>query len=298
MLTSYAACKRKFQYEYLEHLTPPQLSIHLHAGSCFARGLEVARKAFYAEGRSVEDSILAGGQALLAEWGDYIPPDPGSPKRLERMIQGLGAYFREYPMHSDHIQPWKDEAGNPMIEYSFAHPIDVKHPTTGEPILYTGRFDMVGDYNGGCYAEDDKTTSQLGNAWLKNWHLRSQFTGYTWALQQDGYPCMGAIVRGQSFLKTSFGFAEVLELRANWMVESWYEQMCRRIERIKELWVTGIWDQNLDQSCASYGGCGFQKLCTVQNWESWVEGEYVRLRWNPVTGEREPVLPLSQEKTS
>lgn len=289
MLTSYAACARKFQYEYLEHFTAPKTSIHLHAGSCFAKGLEVARQAFYIEGKPVEEAMLAGGNALLAEWGDYEPDDPDSPKRLERMIQGLGAYFREYPPFTDHVQPWKDQTGTAMIEYSFAHPIEVNHPESGEPLLYTGRFDMVGDYNSGCYAADDKTTGQLGASWLKNWHLRSQFTGYTWALQQDGYPCQGAIVRGQSFLKTKFGFAEVLELRSSWMVEQWYEQMIRRIERIKELWESGIWDQDLDSACASYGGCSFQRLCQVRDWHDWAEGEYVRLRWNPVLGEREKV---------
>jgi len=254
MLTSFAACNRKFQYEYLEHFTSPHLSIHLHAGGCFARGLEVARKAFYQDQLPAAEAIEKGGYALVEQWGEYEPFDPTSPKRLERMIMGLGEYFRQYPMFSDHIQPWKDESGLAMVEHSFAIPIPVDHPTTDEPILYTGRFDMVGEYNAGCYVLDDKTTGQLGASWLKNWHMRSQFTGYTWALLQEGYPCLGAIVRGQSFLKTKFGFAEVLELRPNWQIEEWFQQMIRRIVRIKELWDHGFWDQNLDHSCAAYGG--------------------------------------------
>jgi len=251
MLTSFAACPRKFQYEYLEHFTSPYLSIHLHAGGAFARALEVARRTFYTEHQSVEDSIFAGGQALVTFWGDYEPLDSTSPKRLERMIQGLGEYFRTYPMFTDHIQPWKDSSGVPMIEHSFAIPLPLEHPTTKEPILYTGRFDMVGEFNSGCYVLDDKTTGQLGASWLKNWHMRSQFTGYVWALQNEGYPCQGAIVRGQSFLKTKFGFAEVLELRSQWMIEEWYEQMLRRIQRMIEIWDHGFWDQNLDSSCTN-----------------------------------------------
>ncbi len=289
MLTSFAACDRKFQYQYLEHFVPPKLSIHLHAGGAFAKGLETSRRAFYSEGLGLDASLLAGGNAILEFWGDYEPFDPNDNKRLERVVIGLGAYFREYPPMTDSVQPWKDASGAPMIEYSFAFPIEVDHPVTGEPLLYTGRFDMVGEYNSGCYVLDDKTTGQLGASWLKNWHLRSQFTGYAWALIQDGFPCLGAIVRGQSFLKAKFGFAEVLELRTNWQIAQWYEQMIRRVERIKELWATGIWDQDLDSACAAYGGCGFQKLCLVKNWEDWAEGEFIRQRWNPVKGEREDV---------
>ena len=287
MRTSFVNCPRKFQFEYLEHFTPPKTSIHLHAGACFARGLEVTRKTFYVEGQGAKESLLAGGLAIVEEWGDYEPFEPDHNKRLERVVQALGAYFTEYPMASDHVQPWKDQAGIPMIEYSFAHPLDIEHPDTGQPILYTGRFDMLGEYNAGCYCDDEKTTGQLGASWLKNWHLRSQFTGYTWAARVDGFPCNGAIVRGISLLKRSFGHAEVIELRADWQIEQWYDQLIRDISRMKRCWEEGFFDQNLDQACAAYGGCGFQRLCSVKNWEQWASQDFIRQKWNPVTGERE-----------
>jgi len=39
-------------------------------------------------------------------------------------------------------------------------------------------MDMIVDFAGGRYGEDDKTTSSLGASWAKQWDMRSQFTGY------------------------------------------------------------------------------------------------------------------------
>src|SRR3990172_5087025 len=97
------------------------------------------------------------------------------------------------------------------IEFSFAAAIpEVKHPETGDPILFCGRFDQLAEYNKMLFVEDEKTTTSLGEQWRNNWDLDSQFTGYVWGAKQFGLPVVGAIVRGIGLLKTKTTHQEVI----------------------------------------------------------------------------------------
>ena len=287
MRGTYRDCPQKFYQNYILHRQTPGTNINLLFGGCFAKALEVVRDAFTTEGLPIEEALVAGATEARAMWGDFQPPE-GKNKTLPRLVEAIAEYFHEYPPYSDHIQPWR-AGGKPCIEFSFSYPIDVKHPVTDEPILIAGRCDMVGDYHGACYAVDEKTTTQLGPSWLKQWHLRGQFTCYTWALLQAGFPAVGAIVRGMSILKTKFGHAEVLELRPQWMIDRWYEQFCYDVEDMIRDWKRGYWSWDLNSSCSDYGGCSYLGLCTVKNPDEWAKSEYEIRRWNPVKGEEEEV---------
>jgi len=287
MRATYRACPQKFYQEYILNRKRPGISVDLHFGGCFAKAMEIIRTAFYQDGKSLEESMMLGATEAIGMWGDFVPPEKKN-KTLPRLVEAIAEYFQEYPPLSDHIQPWR-AAGKPCIEFSFAEPIDIKHPTTGNPILIAGRCDMVGDYHGGCYPVDEKTTTQLGPSWLKQWHLRGQFTCYTWACKRAGYPAIGAIVRGMSILKKSFGHAEVLELRPQWMIDRWYVQFCDDVESMIRDWERGYWSWDLDKACADYGGCAYQDLCRVENPEPFAKTEYEIRKWNPVIGKEEKV---------
>ena len=47
MMSSFRNCPMSFNLEYLQHWKSQMPNVHLHAGACFASGLEVARDAFY-----------------------------------------------------------------------------------------------------------------------------------------------------------------------------------------------------------------------------------------------------------
>ena len=55
MLASFQSCPQKCFRTYLEHWKPKAESVHLVAGGAFARGVEVARKAFYEQGWAQEN---------------------------------------------------------------------------------------------------------------------------------------------------------------------------------------------------------------------------------------------------
>lgn len=277
-----ASCHTKAYYSFGRKLGPKLGSVDLIAGGAFAKGLEVVRLLYYGKQATFPEALEHGMLAAVESYGNFQTPEGKDQKSVVRVVQALEAYFQQYPPDTDHIQPMYDSNGKPMVEFTFGIPLPITHPDSGEPIIYAGRFDMVGLYNDQIFCVDEKTTSQLGPTWPAKWNLRSQFTGYTWACQQYGKPAVGAIVRGVSFLKDKFGHSEAIQQRPQWMIDQWYEQLLRDIEGWKRDYVEGWYDQDFNDACAEYGGCPFQRLCTSAEPENWIEGHYAVRDWDPL----------------
>lgn len=284
ILSTFRSCPHKFFRQYVEHWKSKAQSVHLVAGGAFASGIEKAREAFYVLGADPAEAEAAGIVALIAHYGDFQPPAE-SAKSLERMIGALEFYFSHYPLGADGANPIKLPSGRLGIEYSFAEPLPVTHPVTGDPILYTGRSDMIAERLGGVYAYDEKTTSSLGASWGRQWEMRSQFTGYIWAAAQQGIKVTGAIVRGVSILKTKYDTLEVPTNRGEYEVSRWLDQTCRDIERMKRMWEEGHWDFALDGACTEYGGCPFVPVCKSPTPENWLPVNFTQRVWDPLARE-------------
>lgn len=288
MIRSFRACPHRFFWEYVEHWKPANESVHLRAGGAYAAGLEAARKAFYEMGMAEEDCIALGLAKLISVYGDFECP-ADSAKSLERTAGALEFYFSQYPLGTEQAVPISLPSGKRGIEFSFAEPIDILHPETGSPLIYCGRMDMTCDYAGGKFGEDDKTTSSLGASWSKQWDQRSQFTGYCWGAKKGGMPLQGFLIRGVSILKTKYDTQQALTYRPEWMIERWYNQLLRDVSRMRGMWEEGYWDYNLDGACDEYGGCVFKQPCMSQDPQVWLEGSFIKRKWNPLTREEEMV---------
>lgn len=281
-LSAFKACPRKTYLEHFEHWKAKEPSVHLHAGGAYAHGLEHARRAFYEQGLDAEAALGLGMEAAINFYGDFVCPDHVN-KSLPRILGALDFYFENYPMAVDHIKPYEFLPGRKAIEFSFATPMPIDHPTTGEPLIYAGRSDMVGVMAGGLFIEDDKTASQLGAAWQSQWDMRSQFTGYCWSARQASLPVDGVLVRGVSLLANKYETQQVITYRRKWEIERWLEQTVREISRMIEMWRAGAFDYNLDESCNAYGGCLFRRVCMSQTPQDWLDGYYEQRVWNPLT---------------
>ncbi len=281
ILGTFRSCPRKALLQYVQHWKPLSQSVHLVAGGAFASGIEAARNAFYVEGHSASDAEGAGLQALLKHYGDFECP-ADSAKSPERMCGALEFYFASYPLGADGAEPITLANGRRGIEFSFAEPLNVVHPLTGMPILYTGRSDMIAERAGGIYIYDEKTTSSLGASWGRQWEMRSQFTGYCWAAHKQGIKTAGAIVRGVSILKTKYDTLEVPTYRSQYEIDRWEEQTCRDIERMKKMWEDGYWDFSLDGACNEYGGCSFTRVCKSSDPETWLPVYFEQRVWDPL----------------
>jgi hypothetical protein len=293
ILSTFRGCPRKAELQYVNHWKAKSTSVHLVAGGAFASGIEAARNAFYVEGRSPLESESLGLQALIAHYGDFECP-ADSAKSLERMCGALEFYFTNYPLGADGADPITLASGRRGIEFSFAEPLAVKHPITGDPILYTGRSDMIAHRAGGIYVYDEKTTSSLGTSWTRQWEMRSQFTGYCWAAAKQGIKTAGAIVRGVSILKTKYDTLEVPTYRTPYEIDRWEAQVVRDVQRMIRSWEEGYWDYDLDGACTDYGGCQFVRVCKSEDPETWLPVYFEKKVWDPLLRKETSVSEYEQ----
>jgi len=283
IIAAFRSCPQKAKLEFFDHWKPRDPSVHLHAGAAYASGLEAAREAFYIEGKSPEDSIAIGVGALLSAYGSFDCPED-SPKSATRMAGALEFYFEKYPLGEDKAVPLQLGENRRGIEFGFVEPLEIRHPETGDPILYSGRMDMICSYDGMTLGEDDKTASQLGASWSRQWDLRSQFTGYVWgAKQAAGLHLNGFLVRGVSILKSKYDTLECITYRPAWQLDRWYEQLLKDIQRMIRCWEEGYFDFNLDHACTEYGGCLFRQACLMADPLPLLQQQFRRRKWDPVT---------------
>jgi hypothetical protein len=281
IIAAFRSCPQKAFREFMEHWKSKDLSVHLHAGASYAHGLEAARRAYYEENKSSEDSVALGVGALIQHYGDFNCPED-SPKSATRTAGALEFYFSRYPLGEDKATPLTLPGGKRAIEFGGVEILDETHPVTGNPLQYSWRMDMACNFQGMKLGEDDKTASQLGASWPRQWDLRSQFTGYVWGAAKHGITLNGFLVRGVSILKTKYDTLEAITYRPDWQIDRWYGQLMRDIQRMKRCWEEGYFDFNLDHACTEYGGCQFRQVCLTQDPQSMLEQLFQRRKWDPV----------------
>lgn len=280
MLTAFRSCPKKFYWEYIRRLRPLGESVHLVAGGAFARGLEVARKLHYDKGVDQETALEAGLAAALKAY-TLNDIDVEHQKSSRAVCEALIGYFDRWPMSQDYLRPVKMN-GKHWVEFNFGIPLPIEHPDTRNPILYTGRCDMIAEFGGSIYTVDEKTCSQMGPGWARQFDMRGQFMGYNWAARQHKFNVVGTVVRGIKFIKSGQEYAETIIMHNPAKLQMWYEQTLKDIERMILCWKNGYWDLNLADSCQAFGGCSFAKLDEATNPESYFEGYYKENTWNPM----------------
>lgn len=284
MVSGFRACPRKFWWRHQRMLQRGETSIHLISGGAFAKGLEVTRKYYFDLGLPFEEAFLFGAAALIGAYGFTEPHPKYGAKNVWNLIGAMEYYFKIWPIDKI-IIPNRRSDGKHEIEYNFVLPIpNTTHPNNGGPILYCGRFDMVGKHeNGLILGEDDKTTTQLGESWFNRWRLSNQLIGYTWGAQEHGFPLAGFNIRGVSLLKHSYGSADagpILIGKAR--INRFVENLQLTVERMVRAYETDKWEYDFGGSCSAYGGCDYLSLCEAHDPEDWIEPNFVINEWNPL----------------
>lgn len=289
----FRACEKKWEFEHLHHLASTQRSVDLHFGGAFARGMEEARKSFFALGRPHEASVADGINAALDFYGKFDETRhevslAKKPKNQSTLMLALDGYFRTWPMGQDDLLPWQGDKG---IEFTFAIPFpEVLHPDTKDPILYGGRFDMLGSYRTLPTVVDEKTASSFSENWASQWDLRNQFLGYIYGARQFGVPASQVLIRGIAIQKTDIKFLDAFKPVPEYMLVRWREELVETLRRMVAAYERKRFAYNLGDTCNSYGGCTFMELCKSKVPEEWF-GNFSRRYWSPLekNPEKEPV---------
>lgn len=300
-LSTWRSCRRKYFWSTISSLYPLGKSVHLIAGGAFAAGMEAARGLAFRAGRdhqsSHADLLEVAFKAFCGEWGDYIPPDD-SPKSFSSVFQALAFYLLQYPPKADPIQPYISADGKPAVEFTFSIPLDIKHPETQDPILFVGRFDMLGSYNGLPCIVDEKTTGKMGSG---SWALRGQFMGYCWACQQMGLPVNVAVVREIGLYAKDYRIQQHMEQYPQHLIDRWKVQLNQdvneMVQAFDEVHNHGeekalYYPFNFADACTVYGGCSFQNLCLAKDPENYFSS-FSHYRWNPLA--KQPILELEND---
>lgn len=290
MRAAFVSCPQKFFREFMQGYVPEGVSDHLHAGLAFAAGVEETLGSFHEHNLPSEQALMNGIIELIKRYGNFTPPDPNSVKTFDRMLGALVDYFNEYPLGTDYLIPIRTPIKR-GIEFTFAHPIGLRHPETDQPLLYAGRFDRIARWNDMLVVSDDKTASQLGASWAKQWRLRGQFTGYVWGARQFDLDVQGIVIRGISILKGGYGHVQVIEQRPQWEIDRWYDQLLFDIRRMIACWKAGYWDFNLDKSCSDFGGCPFLHVCSSPQPDKWLEIGFTKRLYTPLRNHDGATLP-------
>ena len=297
MLSAFRSCHQKFFREYGEGLRPDETSVDLHFGAVFSATLERIYHEIFVNGLDTDSALARGYATATSEWGDFIIRKDKSPKTFENLWSAIELYIATYPPRTDSVQPFFTE-GSPSFEFSFAIPLDFpgfpKHPVSGDPFIYVGRFDMFGKHRtlGVPVVRDEKTASRLESNWAEKWNLRSQFLGYCWALQHNGIPCNTVIIRGVIVTLTLVRQVEAIKKYPQFLIDRWFTQLGRDLNEIVKCHSTGYWDYNLGESCIAYSHCPFMTLCESPHPENWLSSYNTR-RWNPLARNPVSALPTS-----
>ena len=89
-------CQKAAYWAYERGLRPVgPVSIDLHAGSAFAKGLEAARRAYLSVQTSALDAVDIGVEVAFEAYGDYVqaPTKFPSAKTRARIGGAIAAYF-------------------------------------------------------------------------------------------------------------------------------------------------------------------------------------------------------------
>ena len=286
MMSAFRSCKRKFRNEFIYGLRPKTTSIHLHAGGAFAKALETLYDAIHNGKMTTNDALKHAFIDFKNAWGDQHLDYIDGPKSFDNMWAAVESYIAFYPPMTDHLQPYRSDDGKATTEFSFAIPLDdpnfPRHPVSGDPFVYVGRFDMLGKLYGTTpCVKDDKTTSAAGPSWPNQWDLRGQFLGYVWACQRCGIPLDTVVIRGVVIQKTQIRHVEAIKTYPQYLVDRWYTQLGHDLHALVRAWNSGYFDYNFGESCTSYGNCMFTSVCQSRDELTWMQ-EYTVRRWNPL----------------
>lgn len=283
MMSTFDSCKRKFLWEYIYRLGGREKSPDLHAGGAFARGLEVARHELWSNNQPLEVALLSATREFIKTWGDYEPPEDHQ-KSFANTLGALWDYFREYPPGEDPVRPYMIE-GKAATEFTFAIETEVKHPISGDPIMFVGRFDLLGYFNDALYIVDEKTTKSMGPTWARQWNMRGQFMGYCFAAQSYGLKVNSAIIRGLAIQKTQYKHMQAIVSYPQFLIDQWWEATNRKVVEMVHAWESSLdiraWTQSFGDACSSYNGCPMQDMCTTSDIRSWSES-YEERYWDPL----------------
>ena len=290
-------CLKPLQYEYNENLT---------AGVAFAKGLELTRL-HYIETGNVEEALEKGKTHILELMETEEEEDSLFGKRNLgyktpiRVSQLLEEYLRQFPLDQEYSPVPLTIDGNKGIEHTITAELPLKHPITDKPLIFKGKFDMLGKTEMGTLAIfDEKVVKNLTKNDQKFYSVKSQFIGYSWLCQQEGYGDVNNVyVRACAILKNEYKIAEYPIYITESMRKAWLSNLLETSLRFKSYFKvqsknSTYFNPSFSSECNKYfTPCQYTNLCTGEDTET----EYKQITWDKDTRKEIPLVDYKLAKT-
>lgn len=259
-LATIRKCAQRGAYESIQNLRPLSPNPHFHAGKALAHGLYTARRDYMVNGFDPRTAEARGLRAMCNKWGE-THVNYHDDKNLSNTMAAYAVYLKQWPLDEDPFHLHGD-----MNEFSIACPMNVMHPVTHEPLIYSGRFDTVGEMRGLQLIEDDKSTARFDADWWKRWPLRGQFKGYNYlARRVANMPINGMLVRGVLINQSQCRTMEHVVLYQDWELDEWWSQVNDEVSLFVQQFLRDRFNNAMgDSPCTEYGGCPYFDLCNTR----------------------------------
>jgi hypothetical protein len=203
-LSTAMACARRYLYSIIEGWQPksPDSAIALVFGILVHSGIEQYHRE-RAAGKGYEQAILGAlryvsqreenGKRLVLllptehdinelkqedaddEESDGFNLRNSKIRTRYHLFRALVWYFEQY--RQDHLIVQILQSGSAAVEHSFRVPVG-KSLSDGTPLLLSGHYDKIVEFNGELFVSDVKTTKALTHSWRAGFDLSHQMTGY------------------------------------------------------------------------------------------------------------------------
>ena len=303
---TFTTCPRSAEYYFLQKKERNRDRSALKFGGILHKILETR---YLHSGRVLDDKAKAEMlQAALRGFQDYCPEE-GDHRNYDMAVDFILEYANAYPIESFDVVNINNRPAIelpfalPLFDYEINRTIPVRNPDGSIEVRYVGtikiiwqgRTDLVirqGDNN--IYGLDHKSTSMMGPTYFKEFELSSQFSGYTWAMEQlldtrlAGFIINGLGIRKPTKTGKKLEFQRYTINSTPSKIDEWKRNTIHNIGQFIENTITSFHPQNTKWCVGKYGACQFFDVCTLpieQRQMMLATPDYKTVTWNPLTNE-------------
>lgn len=255
-----------------------KVSTRSKAPLAFGSAVHAGIETYLVNGFQVEDALAVAFAKACEEHLDEM----GDAKRNTRTLESLlRSYFLEYSRRPAMRFTPMVHAGKPLVEASFAVPLGnvtiANLPGRSAPlqvsVIWTGKIDIVSDYEGMIAPVDHKTTSIMGEKFVDDKERSSQMLGYAFASRYlsntlfGGKPVYGVRINALAQRTGGFEFKTFNIPYSEWQIAEWqdetllaFEHLVRRIYSFLE---TGVASPTRGHCVTKYGKCSYFDACSL-----------------------------------
>lgn len=284
-------CPRKYFLTMIEgwheRLMPPPLAFGIHFHTC----METWHK-LLAHGLDKEDA-LESVTLLALHLGETLPS--GDTRRTKETLTRTVVWYLDQ-FADDRVETLMKKDGSPMVEYSFALPIDeVEYKGQKTQILYCGHMDRPAKFQGRNYCTDYKTTLyELTPDFFAAFKPSGQMSGYNIAghiILADG--CHGIMIDGIQLGVNYSRFRRSIISYTPEEIEEDIRDIREWVKLAMQYAEADYWPKQ-PTACGRYfktrereiidTGCQFREICSKPPnvREIYLKGKFVKRNWDPL----------------